>query len=106
MTREEWEKLTPDARWAKYIECATLLVESLGKGFEILNYHIARFPFYITPVHAQTREEMIRERLLDPDGNPPPALLYGDMRPIWYDGRWWVSHAEYVERKRQNGVQS
>lgn len=82
MTREEWNMLTPDEQWDAYTNADELLhtyVKWQGQ--------VVRFPDAV-----------------DDKGNPPPFGLVGDLiRPVWYDGQWWVDWCSLHKRKQQNG---
>ncbi len=49
------------------------------------------------------RIEIHFARMHDDNGNPPPALLQGDMIPKWYAGQWWVDWSAYARRCAENG---
>jgi hypothetical protein len=42
-------------------------------------------------------------RPLRPGESIPSLDLEGDMIPKWYDGRWWVSHSDYVKHREEKG---
>lgn len=86
MTREEWDKLTPDGQWNNFIKAGNLAFEAVaGWGNQIVSS-------WKPPV--------------DDKGNPPPPYLYGDMFPHWEDGQWWVCHDSLIQHRKKKEAES
>jgi hypothetical protein len=82
MTREEWDKLTPDEQYSLYQRMAHV---------DVTVTH---------PIPAIKWEPMGDTTF--PNGFPPVGMI-GDMVPIFYDGQWWGDWTTYHKRRVANG---
>ncbi len=78
MTREEWNALTPDEQWEKFVECGTAAFDAIvGWGKTITSFYA-----------------------VDVNENPSLPGMIGDLTvPVFEDGSWWVS--DYNLRKHR-----
>lgn len=90
ITRQSWDAMNPDEQWDTYCKLAQISMDCVTGWAKALT------------VNAQFTTQTLWN-LVDDKGNPPPSQIYGDMLPIWYEGRWWVCYSEYAKRKQENG---
>lgn len=97
MTREEWDKLTPDEQWAAFNKRVEPLT-TIASGWIASNW----------PSHTSVFNGSITEfkPLVDDKGNPPPANLCGDMFPHWEDGQWWTCWSSLMEHRKKKEAES
>jgi hypothetical protein len=81
MTREEWDKLTPDERWAAF--------QKAGASFG-------------SPLRSMEIRWEPAGDMTFPPGWPPLGMI-GDIAPTFYDGKWWVDSLALLKRKIANG---